>query len=240
MRSAIIAVACLLSGGLFTAAAPAETFVVPVPGLVTQYGDPAWEGSLDDISYLLMCLAGGPVDVGARFQSIQEIRLNLVGTIQPAVYDTFYNGTITIPSLISASMGNGACTAQEYAEGGTDFTLTFSAATYDFLLDGQDQVGLFIGSEPMMFAGGGMLVSPPVATIVSAQIEIIGTHIPGTLKGDFNGDESVDVVDLLTFVETFGLSLGDPSYNAACDLTSDNSVDVVDLLTFVPLFGNPQ
>lgn len=54
---------------------------------------------------------------------------------------------------------------------------------------------------------------------------------------DVNADGDVDVVDLLMFVESFGLSLGDPGYDAACDFNGDDAVDVVDLLTLVDYFG---
>ncbi len=55
--------------------------------------------------------------------------------------------------------------------------------------------------------------------------------------GDFNVDGSCDVIDLLIFVDTFGLVKGDANYDQRCDLNGDNSVDVIDLLTFVPYFG---
>jgi hypothetical protein len=54
---------------------------------------------------------------------------------------------------------------------------------------------------------------------------------------DVNADGAVDVVDLLTFVDSFGLALGDPGYDATCDFNGDNAVDVVDLLTLVDYFG---
>jgi hypothetical protein len=57
--------------------------------------------------------------------------------------------------------------------------------------------------------------------------------------GDIDNDGAVDVVDLLYFVDSFGLSAGDPGYNPLCDLNGDGSVDVVDLLTLVEDFGKP-
>ncbi len=53
------------------------------------------------------------------------------------------------------------------------------------------------------------------------------------ITGDINIDGGVDVVDLLYMVDTFGLSLGDPGYDARADLNGDTSVDVVDLLILV-------
>ncbi len=57
------------------------------------------------------------------------------------------------------------------------------------------------------------------------------------VPADLNGDGHCDVVDLLIFVASFGLTSSDPGYSAACDLNGDNSVDVIDLLTFVDYFG---
>jgi hypothetical protein len=57
------------------------------------------------------------------------------------------------------------------------------------------------------------------------------------LAADMNEDRSVDVVDLLTLVETFGLVSGDPGFDATCDLNDDGGVDVLDLLDLVYNFG---
>jgi hypothetical protein len=57
------------------------------------------------------------------------------------------------------------------------------------------------------------------------------------VDGDVDGDGHVDVVDLLYFVDTFGLVLGDPGFDSRCDFNADGSVDVVDLLSLVENFG---
>ncbi len=61
--------------------------------------------------------------------------------------------------------------------------------------------------------------------------------ITGRLPGDFNGDGSVDVIDLLTLVDAFGSVMGDSNYDPACDVNADGSIDVIDLLTMVDYFG---
>jgi hypothetical protein len=54
------------------------------------------------------------------------------------------------------------------------------------------------------------------------------------VPGDISGDGSVDVVDLLYFVDSFGsLCQVDRNFDPLCDFNSDGIVDVVDLLTFV-------
>lgn len=67
------------------------------------------------------------------------------------------------------------------------------------------------------------------------QIDDVRVVVP--VDGDANKDDSVDVVDLLTLVATFGLVQGDNGFDATCDFNSDGSVDVVDLLTMVYNFG---
>ncbi len=57
------------------------------------------------------------------------------------------------------------------------------------------------------------------------------------LSGDVNGDDCVDVIDLLWLVDAFGAVTGDPNYDAFSDFNSDGSVDVIDLLIMVDNFG---
>ncbi len=54
---------------------------------------------------------------------------------------------------------------------------------------------------------------------------------------DVDADGHVDVIDLLTFAGTWGLSQGEIGYDATCDFNGDNSIDVMDLLTLTNYFG---
>jgi hypothetical protein len=76
------------------------------------------------------------------------------------------------------------------------------------------------------------LVNVPQATVKKTK-----NRITITIVGDIEPDGSVDVVDLLYFVDAFGSVPGDGNYVAACDLNHDDSVDVVDLLMLVDNFG---
>jgi hypothetical protein len=76
------------------------------------------------------------------------------------------------------------------------------------------------------------LVNVPQATVSKTK-----NRIAITIVGDIEPDGSVDVVDLLWFVDAFGSAAGDGNYDAACDLNHDDSVDVVDLLMLVDNFG---
>jgi hypothetical protein len=62
-------------------------------------------------------------------------------------------------------------------------------------------------------------------------------NVRARLMADANQDDAVDVVDLLTLVYTFGVSEGEPGYDATADFNSDGTVDVVDLLDLVYNFG---
>ncbi len=57
------------------------------------------------------------------------------------------------------------------------------------------------------------------------------------VPGDLDGDGHVDVIDLLTFIASFGTVGTDPGFNPACDFNADGSVDVVDLLYLIDNFG---
>jgi hypothetical protein len=67
------------------------------------------------------------------------------------------------------------------------------------------------------------------------QIDDVRVAVP--LTGDISGDGAVDVVDLLYFVDSFGLSQGDPGFDPRADFNSDQAVDVVDLLMLVENWG---
>ncbi len=55
--------------------------------------------------------------------------------------------------------------------------------------------------------------------------------------GDFDDNGRVDIADFLSFVNVFGSSSSDATYNAQMDLDSSGSVDIADFLSFVNVFG---
>ncbi len=69
-----------------------------------------------------------------------------------------------------------------------------------------------------------------------------GTYGPyiwvyATIMGDFNNDGSVDVIDLLTMIPSFGTMKGDPGFDPESDSNCDGSIDVIDLLNLISTFG---
>lgn len=64
--------------------------------------------------------------------------------------------------------------------------------------------------------------------------------ILGSKQGDVNLDGSVDVIDLLTLVASFGMDNTSPTWyttDCLCDFNDDGSCDVIDLLIMVENFG---
>ena len=57
------------------------------------------------------------------------------------------------------------------------------------------------------------------------------------LKGDFNGDRTVNFNDFLLFVQTFGKTSADLEFDAGIDLNGSGQIDFPDFLTFARYFG---
>ena len=55
--------------------------------------------------------------------------------------------------------------------------------------------------------------------------------------GDLNGDDHVDVLDLLIFANSWAKASSQNGYNPACDFNHSGSVDVVDLLLLADRWG---
>lgn len=50
------------------------------------------------------------------------------------------------------------------------------------------------------------------------------------IPGDVNGDNVVDIFDLVSIAIAFGALQGDPNYNPAADLNNDGTIDIFDLV----------
>ena len=60
---------------------------------------------------------------------------------------------------------------------------------------------------------------------------------PQTPTPDFDGDGMVGFPDFLRFAAQFGLSQGDPGYDARYDLDGDGAIGFGDFLIFANAFG---
>jgi hypothetical protein len=121
-----------------------------------------------------------------------------------------------------------ACPAAAQSGGGYDLTWNVIAGGGGKVRDGTGLYSLrgTIGqSAPGVLTGGDFTLTGGFWAIPPGQ------------PADVNGDDAVDVVDLLYLVDAFGTLEGDPLFNPACDFNDDGAVDVVDLLILVDWFG---
>lgn len=76
--------------------------------------------------------------------------------------------------------------------------------------------------------------------IVDQGGEVFRVIPAGGLPGDYNGDDLVDVLDLLDFLDDFGACEGQSAPCGAfgdADVNGDDVVDILDFLDFIDLFG---
>jgi len=56
-------------------------------------------------------------------------------------------------------------------------------------------------------------------------------------KGDFDGDDDIDIFDFVNFAAAYGSELGDDNYNAAGDFDDDGDIDIFDFVQFAAVYG---
>jgi hypothetical protein len=76
-----------------------------------------------------------------------------------------------------------------------------------------------------------------VANNLSSQSSSETGPVSVTMKGDVNGDGTVNSIDLEAFSRAYGSTEGAPNWNQNCDFNSDNIVDVLDLQELAENFG---
>ena len=125
-------------------------------------------------------------------------------------------------TLVNAGAGSGTVTLDppggSYAPG-TTVTLTATP----------DASSLFAGW------GGDLRGTTNPATITVSTNTTVTATFP--LEGDFDGDDHVNIRDLLMLASAWGTADGDLYYDPTCDINSDGYVDVVDLLKLAANWG---
>ena len=58
-----------------------------------------------------------------------------------------------------------------------------------------------------------------------------------TIAGDIDGDNDVDIFDIVSISSVYGVSSPDPRYNAVCDLDEDGDIDIFDVVTASGNYG---
>jgi len=149
----------------------------------------------------------------------------------------FYNAGATVPA--TGFLDPGAEAGAVFADprfvspgaGGADL---FQIAHNYWLLPG----------SPAIDAGAEMSAAPYPQVLLD--FDGIGRPVGGafdigmfefTILGDIDHDGMVTVFDVISLVNTFGLSAGDPGFDARADFDSNGVVDVFDAITIVNNFG---
>lgn len=156
-------VGCVLAG---TPLAAADTFEVPLPGLIGNYS----VGLGKETSF----------DFGTGFQSISDVRIRWTGTVTPGVgqgdgverpmFPTFpwparlYARMDTDPGFWVAYSGEEPFSTEQRLE-------RHSGATLDSLLDGRGEISMGLSTVIVI---GGVMISPPSGSISEAYLVIEG------------------------------------------------------------------
>jgi hypothetical protein len=99
---------------------------------------------------------------------------------------------------------------------------------------------VFVGSEAGIFTGSLTIVTNTELATQSIPLSVtVVSEVPSdtSLVGDFDGNNSVDFSDFLTFAAAFGATSSDPKYLANVDLDASGAIDFTDFLTFAAQFG---
>jgi hypothetical protein len=162
----IIAISVLVLLLWLTGTASATILTVELPGLI---GDlkPYPNGSTDVF------------DFGTNFLSIDEVRIRMSGTFTPAQARSIISGELfdILPGIVVyMDPGVGSCfTDLNLQQSPFDIENPFNlkyGATWDFLLDGTDQLNADLYTQPIL--AGSVIVTPPTAEISEAYIIIEG------------------------------------------------------------------
>ena len=66
---------------------------------------------------------------------------------------------------------------------------------------------------------------------------VIGGWIFVTLTGDVDGDQDVDIFDIVNIAGAYGAQEGDTQYKANCDIDNDGDIDIFDIVAAAGNYG---
>ncbi len=174
----------------------------------------------------------GPIQLNYGLDAVSARGRKVILT-DPVMYTTMNKvggNQVTMVFDGPVDLPDGAPALSVTIEGGGDVTAAFdvSLATTNTA-----------GDTVVITEKGDVLPDGTTYTVQPANALPVEPFILDTAKlaGDADGNGAVDVVDLLSLVDTFGLSQADAGYDATCDFNNDGAVDVIDLLVLVGNFG---
>jgi parallel beta-helix repeat protein len=71
----------------------------------------------------------------------------------------------------------------------------------------------------------------------TADNTFIGGRVMVTLPGDVDGDQDVDIFDIVRMAGVYGISAPDIRYNPNCDIDGDNDIDIFDIVIAAGHYG---
>jgi hypothetical protein len=123
---------------------------------------------------------------------------------------------------------------QDIATSRAEIRLTYKWKEYgtsDWTVDKQFQTIVKTSPATFTITTGGAKVP---------RTEYIQMEVLAPIPGDCNGDDSVDVVDILTIVYAYGTRTGQPQFDPQADLDNSGAVDITDLLALINHFGQTR
>jgi hypothetical protein len=91
------------------------------------------------------------------------------------------------------------------------------------------------------FSKGNYTVSAVVAAVpwesTTSDNTFLGSTILVTIPGDVNGDQNVDIFDIVHIASGYGTSPGHPYFNAAADIDGDEDIDIFDIVIAALHYG---
>ena len=66
---------------------------------------------------------------------------------------------------------------------------------------------------------------------------IIGEEQPEPMKGDVNGDNAVNISDIVAVINTIA---GDTTYQKTADVNGDNNVDISDVVMIINIIAGVE
>ncbi len=67
---------------------------------------------------------------------------------------------------------------------------------------------------------------------------VTGIFVAVMIPGDVDGDNDVDIFDIVRMASVYGVKQPDPRYDPACDIDSDGDIDIFDLVIAAGNYGD--